>query len=222
MPENTQKDPELLREDIIRLNHLETLHEAKIEPYPAQSSHTHTLNEAIEAGEGTKVMVVGRLVAFRDMGKLAFGHLQDDSGKLQIAISEKELTKEDYKFFVKNFDLGDFVQVEGEMFTTHKGEVSVLVKKYTLLAKALLPMPEKWHGLQNIELRYRQRYLDLMSNVESMRIAKLRSVLVKELRNFFDAKGFYEVETPILQPLYGMLPNNKLRPLMMKRLTITD
>jgi uncharacterized protein YdeI (BOF family) len=203
MPENTPKDPELLKEDIIRLNHLETFREAKIEAFPAQSARTHTLKEAFGAGEGAKVTVTGRLVAFRDMGKLAFGHLQDDSGKLQIAISEKELGKDTYKFFVKNFDLGDFVQIEGEIFTTHKGEISVLVKKYTLLAKALLPMPEKWHGLQNIEMRYRQRYLDLMSNEESMRIAKLRSVLVKELRNFFDAKGFYEVETPILQPLYG-------------------
>lgn len=203
MPQNSPKDPELLREDIIRLNHLETFREAKIEAFPAQSSRTHTLKEAFGAVEGAKVTVTGRFVAFRDMGKLAFGHLQDDSGKLQIAISEKELGKDTYKFFVKNFDLGDFVQIEGEMFTTHKGEISVLVKSYKLLAKALLPMPEKWHGLQNIEMRYRQRYLDLMSNEESMRIAKLRSVLVKELRNFFDAKGFYEVETPILQPLYG-------------------
>jgi lysyl-tRNA synthetase class 2 len=137
------------------------------------------------------------------MGKLCFAHLEDDSGRLQIAISEKELDKEKYKFFVKNFDVGDFVQIEGVMFVTHKGEVSVLVKKYTLLAKSLLPLPEKWHGLSNVETRYRKRYLDLLANKESMRIAKVRSRLVREIRNYFDAQGFYEVETPILQTLYG-------------------
>lgn len=177
--------------------------EIGIEPFPAQSSRTHTLAEAGRAGDGAAVTVIGRLVALRTMGRLCFGHLKDFSSKLQIAVSEQEIGKEAFKFFTKTFDIGDFVEVAGEIFTTHKGEISVKVKEFKLRAKALLPPPEKWHGLQDIESRYRQRYLDLMSNDESLRIAKLRSVLTRELRNFFDAKGFFEVETPILQPLYG-------------------
>lgn len=139
----------------------------------------------------------------RDMGKLTFANLQDASGKLQIVFSEKELSKEDYKFFNKNCDLGDFFSIEGTRFTTHKGEPSVLAKKYTLISKALLPLPEKWHGLTDTEVRYRKRYLDLLANEESMRTAKVRSLLVRELRNYFDEKGFFEVETPVLQTLYG-------------------
>jgi lysyl-tRNA synthetase class 2 len=201
--EPIEKPSDALREDVIRLNHLETFKEVGLEAFPSASKRTHTLAEAQQASEGTLVIVIGRLVGLRAMGRLCFAHLQDFSGKLQIAISEQEIGKEGFKFFTKNFDVGDFVEVEGEMFTTHKGEVSVKVKKFTLRAKALLPLPEKWHGLQNTESRYRQRYLDLLSNPESMQIAVLRSMLVKELRNFFDAKGFFEVETPVLQPLYG-------------------
>lgn len=196
-------DPNAIKEDVVRLNHLKTFQELGIDAFPAQSFRTHTLAEAAAAGEGAVVTVIGRLVGLRTMGRLCFAHLKDFSGKLQIAVSEQEIGKEAFKFFTKNFDIGDFVEVTGEMFTTHKGEVSVKVKEFKLRAKALLPPPEKWHGLQDVEARYRQRYLDLMSNDESMRIAKVRSVLVRELRNFFDAKGFFEVETPILQTLYG-------------------
>lgn len=196
-------DPNAIKEDVIRLNHLKTFEELGLATFPAQSSRTHTLAEAHTAGDGAVVTVVGRLVGMRTMGRLCFAHLKDFSGKLQIAVSEQEIGKEAFKFFTKTFDIGDFVEAAGEMFTTHKGEVSVKVKEFKLRAKALLPPPEKWHGLQDTEARYRQRYLDLMSNNDSMAIAKLRSVLVREVRNFFDAKGFYEVETPILQPLYG-------------------
>lgn len=198
-----QQDPELLKEDAVRLDHLNTFKEMGLNPFPAQSTRTHTLATAREAAEGAALTVVGRLVSRRDMGKLTFAHLTDASGKMQIVFSEKDLGKEAYTFFNKNFDLGDFLQIEGERFTTHKGEASVLTKKYTLLSKALLPLPEKWHGLTNVEERYRKRYLDLLANEESMRIAKVRSLLVRELRNFFDGRGFFEVETPILQTLYG-------------------
>ncbi len=122
---------------------------------------------------------------------------------MQIAFSEKEIGKEAYKFFVKNFEMGDFISVSGTIFTTHAGEISVMVKKYAIISKTLLPLPEKFHGLNDIEVRYRQRYLDLIANEDSMKIAKVRSVLVKEIRNFFDGLGFYEVETPVLQTLYG-------------------
>lgn len=194
---------EILNEEQTRTERLRILRETGLDAYPAKSLRTHTLEKAKDAAEGTKVEIAGRLVSKREMGKLCFSHLKDFSGKLQVAFSEKELGKDSYKFFTKNFDLGDFIQVEGEMFITHKGEVSVLAKKYTLLAKSLLPLPEKFHGLSNVEVRYRQRYLDLLANEESMKIATLRSVLVKEIRNYFDGLGFFEVETPILQSLYG-------------------
>lgn len=190
-------------EEQTRLQRLEVLRQAKIDPYPTKCGRVQTLAQAKVAKEGSEVHLAGRLVSIREMGKLCFAHLKDFSGKLQAAVSEKELGKEDYKFFIKNFDLGDFVEVEGEIFITHKGEISVLVKKYTLLAKALLPLPEKFHGLSNIEIRYRQRYLDLLANEESLKIAVTRSAVIKEMRNFFDELGFYEVETPILQSLYG-------------------
>lgn len=194
---------EQINEEAVRLKRLEDIKSAGVEAYPAQSVERVPLLQARQSPEGTKVKVAGRLVSKREMGKLCFSHLKDFSDKLQVAFSEKELGKEAYKFFVKNYDLGDFVWVQGEMFTTHKGETSILVKKYKLLSKALLPLPEKFHGLSDVEMRYRQRYLDLIANDESMQIAKMRSQLVKELRNFFDARGFFEVETPVLQTLYG-------------------
>lgn len=197
-------DPKNLKEDVVRLEHLEAIRASGIEPFPATApKRSHMLAEARQAKEGSKVVCSGRLMTRREMGKLTFCHLKDASDKLQIALGEKDLGKDAYNFFLKNFDLGDFISVAGEMFLTHKGEITILVKKYTLLSKALLPLPDKFHGLQDIETRFRQRYLDLLTNDESMRIARVRSALVKEIRNYFDAKGFYEVETPILQTLYG-------------------
>ncbi|MBI5728630.1 MAG: lysine--tRNA ligase [Candidatus Magasanikbacteria bacterium] len=191
------------KEDAVRLEHLRTIIERGLKPFPARSERTHTLKNARQSPEGTPVTVAGRLIARREMGKLCFCHFTDESNRLQIVFSENELGKEHFKFFLKNFDLGDFLSISGVIFTTHKGEISVLAKKYTLLSKALLPLPEKWHGLTDVETRYRKRYLDLLANEESMRIAKIRSALVRELRNYFDSHGFYEVETPILQTLYG-------------------
>lgn len=196
-------DPNPLKEDVVRLNHVQTLRDIGIDPFPAQSSRTHSLAEALKAKEGTHVTVVGRMIGMRTLGRLCFAHLKDFSGKLQIALSEQEIGKDAFKFFTKTFDVGDFVEITGPIFVTHKGEQSVKVKDFKLRAKALLPPPEKWHGLQDTELRYRQRYLDLLSNEDSMRIAIIRSVLVREVRNFFDSRGFFEVETPVLQPLYG-------------------
>ena len=200
-PEISQNS--LLKEDEVRLQHLESVRAAGIEPYPASSGRTHSIDSAKSSPEGTEVVIAGRFVARREMGKLTFCHLQDASGKMQFSLSENELGKDYCRFFNKNFDIGDFIQISGEIFFTHAGEKTVRVKKYNLLTKTLLPPPKKWHGLQNTESRYRQRYLDLMSNEEAMKIAKVRSLLVREIRNYFDNKGFFEVETPILQPLYG-------------------
>lgn len=194
---------ETINEEAVRLEHMNNIRSNGIEPYPAQSERTHSLSEAKAQPMDSAVTVAGRIMTKRDMGRLCFCHLRDDSSRMQIAISEKEIGKESYKFFSKNLEMGDFVSVSGNIFTTHAGEISVLVKKYTILSKALLPLPEKFHGLNDVEIRYRQRYLDLIANEESMRIAKIRSIIVREIRNFFDAMGFYEVETPILQSLYG-------------------
>ena len=192
-----------IREDKVRLDRLEYLHSAGINPFPSTTEPHDSITEVLQKPEQTTVAIAGRLVSKREMGKISFSHIKDASGKIQVAFSEKELGKENYKLFIKYFDLGDFLHVTGDLFITHKGELTVLVKKYTLLSKSLLPLPEKFHGLTDIEIRYRQRYLDLIANEESMRIAKIRSVIVKEIRNYFDAKGFFEVETPVLQTLYG-------------------
>ncbi len=200
---DTKPEAPLLKEDAVRLEHLKKFVEAGVNPYPATSSRSHTLAKAKAEAEGATVSVAGRLMSRREMGKLTFCHLKDDSGTLQVVFSDAELGKDTHKVFQKQYDVGDFLQIEGTMFVTHKGEVSILAKKFSLLSKALLPLPEKWHGLTDVEARYRQRYLDLISSEDSMRIAKIRSVLVRELRNYFDSKGFYEVETPVLQTLYG-------------------
>lgn len=194
---------EQLNEEQVRLERLSYLREQGINPYPNNSERKNSIQEAKTSLEGAEVIIAGRLISKREMGKLSFSNLKDETGKLQVAFSEKELGKDDYKLFVKFFDLGDFVEVKGNMFVTHKGEVTVLVKKFKLLSKSLLPLPEKFHGLADVEIRYRQRYLDLLANEESVRIARMRSIIVKNMRNYFDDKGFIEVETPILQSLYG-------------------
>jgi len=195
--------PTDISEEAIRLQHLENIRTAGIEPYPAHTKRTHTLAEAREAGTDSEVIVAGRIVSKREMGKIAFCHLKDMSGRLQAVFSASQLDPEKYKFFIKQFDLGDFVSVRGKIFVTKAGEVSVMVDEFDILTKTLLPLPEKFHGLSDIEIRYRQRYLDLLANEESVKIAKARSLLVREIRNFFDGHGFYEVETPVLQTLYG-------------------
>lgn len=192
-----------IREDIVRLERLEHLRSIGINPYPSHTDSRISIKEVLLKPEGEAVKIAGRLISKREMGKISFSHLKDGDAKIQIAFSEKELGKEVYKLFIKYFDLGDFLHVEGDLFITHKGELTVLVKHYTLLSKALLPLPEKFHGLADIETRYRQKYLDLIANEESVKIAKTRSLIVKEIRNYFDKKGFFEVETPVLQSLYG-------------------
>lgn len=187
----------------VRHHKLQELETAGHPGYPAHSERTHMVAEALAAAEGTMVTIAGRMYTKRDMGKIAFAHVQDASGRMQVALKKEEIDETLFSLFVKKIDAGDIVQFTGERFVTQKGEQSVLVKSWKLLSKSLLPLPEKWHGLSDVETRYRQRYLDLIANPDSMRIAMMRSNLVKALRNYFDALGFYEVETPVLQTLYG-------------------
>ena len=194
----------------LRLEKLARLRSEGIDPYPAHFKPTHTLAGALAAyagveGQGTTVDVTvgGRLMSVRVMGKSTFAHLADGTGRLQIYLRIDEVGETAYERFVRDMDLGDFVGVTGELFRTRSGEVSVRVRHYELLAKALRPLPSQWHGLRDVELRYRQRYLDLLVNPEARRIFETRTRLVTAVRYLLDERGFLEVETPILQPIYG-------------------
>lgn len=149
--------------------------------------------------QNKEVAVAGRLIALRDQGKAAFGHIQDADGKLQIYISSNNFSEEEYKKIMDMIDIGDIVGVKGSLFRTMTGELTVDAKQVQVLAKSLRPLPEKWHGLKDTEHRYRYRYLDLIANKKSRDIFKIRSKAIKSLREFLDSRGFIEVETPILQ-----------------------
>src|SRR5213079_3172683 len=152
--------------------------------------------------EGATLRAAGRITAHRDMGKSHFVDLRDTTGRIQVYIQAKEVGAEVIELF-KLVDLGDFIGVEGDCFLTKTGEPTLKVHKLELLAKALRPLPEKWHGLQDVEARYRQRYLDLVTNERSRTVFEQRITIVREIRRFFEAKGFLEVETPMLQAVPG-------------------
>lgn len=190
-----------------RYKKIERLRERGVEPYPLRASRTHTIEqvrELYERGDDPGVVrLVGRLTANRWTGKITFGDLRDGTGRIQLFLKQDTLGEATYKNFLKDFDLGDFVQAEGTLFRTKTGEITVAVQELTLLAKAVAPMPEKWHGLKDVETRYRQRYLDLMSSEEVRQVFLARTKIVAAMRRYLDGHGFIEVETPTLQPLYG-------------------
>jgi lysyl-tRNA synthetase class 2 len=191
---------------------LEALRAAGVDPFPARvgprtavaevrARHDARSAEELEA-EAAEVAIAGRILAIRSFGKLRFMSLVENGVAIQLSAKREDL---DAALFerVRELDVGDFVRVEGRVWRTRAGELSVAVQTLTLLAKCLRPMPEKWHGLADVETRFRQRYLDLLVNPEARRIALLRSRTVSALRAFLDDRGFLEVETPTLQPLYG-------------------
>jgi lysyl-tRNA synthetase class 2 len=190
-----------------RYQKLLRLRERGINPYPLRVSRTHTAREAIDAftrGENlTGIQLVGRLVALREMGKLTFAHVQDGTAKIQWMFRKDVVGEEQYALLLKEFDLGDFIGATGDMIRTKTGEITLHVTRFELLAKTLSPLPEKWHGLKDIETRYRQRYLDLLANESVREVFIKRSKIVTAMRQYLDSHGFLEVETPILQPLYG-------------------
>ncbi len=187
----------------IRLEKLQKIREQRIDPYPDKFDKKNTLKQAFESKIGTKVKTAGRIMTIRDMGKLCFCHLMDETQKMQIALKEDEIGKEEYKWFVRNLDLGDFIGAEGEVFKTHKGEISILVSKYTLLSKAIRPLPEKWHGLVDEELRLRKRYLDIISHPELKELFYRKAKFWQATRDFLQKEGFLEVETPVLETTVG-------------------
>lgn len=195
-------------EEAARLLKLERLKKAGVDPFPARAKRSHVI-AAVRATWDTLlaaneiVTIAGRIRAKRGHGGILFAQIEDESGKIQIAFKKDVLGAESFQFFDATSDIGDFFQIEGTLFTTKLGEQTALVSRYQILAKALEPLPEKWHGLEDVEVRYRRRYLDLIANEQVRGIFKTRSAIIKAIREFFDERGFMEVETPILQPLAG-------------------
>lgn len=201
--------PEASENDQIRFRHEKRarLEELGVDPYPNGYPVTHTAAEAVAAfDEGAAapavVAVAGRVVARRKMGRATFLHVQDRSGRVQVYLKQDVVGAEPYDR-LDLVDLGDFLGITGTMMRTRAGEVTVQAASYGFLGKAMRPLPEKWHGLADKEIRFRQRYLDLVVNEESRRVFTARSRIISAMRRVLDAKGFLEVETPILQPIHG-------------------
>ncbi|MBP2650346.1 MAG: Lysyl-tRNA synthetase [Firmicutes bacterium] len=176
-----------------------------IEPFGRKYDFTHHAAQVIENFEqleGTTVRIAGRIMAVRGHGKASFAHIMDMSGKVQLYFRKDVLGDEGYEEFGL-VDLGDIIGVEGQVFRTNRGEISVKVSSFEMLAKALRPLPDKWHGLKDVETRYRQRYLDLMVNPEVRDTFITRSRIIQSIRRNLESKGFLEVETPMLQPIAG-------------------
>jgi lysyl-tRNA synthetase class 2 len=198
MEENSQN--ELLA---VRRQKLEALRAAGIDPF-GQAYETTGAPGQIRAAfaEGQKVRTAGRITAHRNMGKSHFIDLSDSSGRMQVYLNAKEVGAEKMAVF-DHLDIGDFIGVEGETFVTKTGEPSIKATSFTVLSKSLRPLPDKWHGVQDTEIKYRQRYLDLISNPESMEVFQKRIAIVREIRRFLEDRGFIEVETPMMQAVPG-------------------
>ena len=190
----------------VRRDKLKALQDAGMNPFAITkynvTHHAQEIKDRFDAMEGQTVSIAGRLMSKRGMGKVSFCDLQDKSGRIQIYARREEMDQEAYNRFRK-YDIGDIVGVEGTIFRTEKGEMSVRAKSITLLSKSLQPLPEKFDGLQDKEIRYRQRYVDLIVNPESKRNFEIRSKFVAYLRRYLDNMGFMEVETPVLSPIAG-------------------
>lgn len=209
--------------ELTRLNKVNRLREQGIEPYPHRVERTHTSQEAIQAylsqessehSEEEPVVLAGRLRSMRPMGKITFVHIEDGDGRVQLFLRANELGQDQYDLFAREFDLGDFIEASGVMFRTRTGEVSLRVTSFRMLSKSITPLPaakdEVVDGetvrhalLTDPEMRYRQRYADLAVNPQIRDIFRKRAAILRAIREFLDERGFLEVETPILQPIYG-------------------
>jgi len=194
-----------------RLRKIQELKGLGIDPYPHKyepknyASQLQKMHEKLKNGSKSKskVKVAGRLISIRNLGKIAFGVLQDGTGKIQIVLQDKE-TPDKVRAFVKKYiDSGDFIGVEGTVWRTDRGELSVIAKEVTILSKSLQPLPEKWHGLQDKEERYRKRYLDLIMNPEVSETLNKREKIIDAIRDFMKSNEFNEIDTPYLQTIYG-------------------
>src|SRR4029453_16481783 len=196
----------------IRIQKLTEIHELGYDPYPTFYRSTYTLPEVgnqfseksaedLEHGK-YKVRVAGRILTNRPFGKAGFITLSDGEGQLQVYAKKDQLSDREFQLY-KLLDIGDFIGVEGVLFRTRTGELTVLASELVFLSKSFLPLPEKWHGLTDVEIRYRRRYVDLVVNREVRNVFVKRSLIVRELRHFLDERGYLEVETPILHPIAG-------------------
>ena len=189
-----------IKQDKIRK--LENFKEAGINPYPSGPYDKENSEVVLKKGVGEKAKVAGRVMLFRDMGNITFLHIQDQFGRIQVVLNKKEFDG-DYKLWVKNLDVGDFIGVEGERFDTKKGEKSVLAKKINLLSKSIMPLPDKHKALQNEDEKFRKRYLDILFNDEVREIIFKRDKFWNAVRTFLKDKNFIEVETPVLETSAG-------------------
>jgi lysyl-tRNA synthetase class 2 len=194
-----------------RRQKLDRIRACGINPYPRKYHRSHTTQQAVallkhqeDSGktEVTVVSLAGRIMANRPMGKISFLDIRDGSGKIQLCFHKDHFNKEELKLF-NDIDIGDIIGTSGKLFRTKSGEPTLEVENFTLLAKSLQPLPEKWHGLSDIDKRYRQRYLDLIANTETKEIFQMRSQVITTIRQFLNQRGFLEVETPVLQPSAG-------------------
>jgi len=194
------------REDQIikeRMRKIKELRGAGINPYAYTFDKKQNVDGCLKLKRGAKVKTAGRLMTRRDLGKISFGNLEDGFGKIQIVFQKGETPEDVLGLFKKYIDLGDIIGVEGKIFKTKTGHHSILVKKLKLLTKSVLPLPEKWSGLQNKEDRYRKRYVDLIMNPEVKKVFMVRDQIIGSIREFMKRRHYVEVETPILQPIYG-------------------
>jgi len=199
-------------QEIARKDKMERLAQENIDLFPHTVESTHSVFEIVEAFSSLaseklekkkeKVIVPGRVTSIRKMGRATFLHIVDSRSRLQVYLREDKVGKKNYNLF-SLIDIGDIVSVEGVLFKTRTGELTVLAESFTFLAKCLHPLPEKWHGLQDVEIRYRKRHLDLIMNPEQREVFRLRSAMIAYMRKFFDEKGYIEVETPMMQPIPG-------------------
>jgi lysyl-tRNA synthetase class 2 len=202
------REDEIIKE---RQRKIQEIRKSGINPYPyrfnkdASSKQLKEKYNGLAPDERTKdkTRFAGRVMTIRDLGQLIFVTLQDSEGKLQVVLQTQELSEKEFEMFKKFVDSGDFIGVEGIIFKTKRGEISILVKKLEILSKSLLPLPEKWHGIQDKEERYRKRYLDLIMNPEVKKVFETREKIIEAIREFLKSRGFNEVDTPYLQTIYG-------------------
>ena len=201
-------EDDLLEQRLRRVAEIEAL---GFRPYGQRFDFTHTIPQILaaynaktaeELADKPQVRIAGRILTIRRMGKAGFMHLLQSGERLQVYVRKDAVPENEYKLY-EVLDLGDIVGVDGYLFRTRTGELSVHAEKLTFLSKILLTMPEKWHGLEDVEIRYRQRYLDLIANPESQKIFITRARIISSLRRELEERGFIEVETPMMQPLYG-------------------
>jgi len=207
----------------VRMEKLQQIKDLGIDPYPRRTKRTHTVQKATEEflavendqdHEPILTTLTGRIRSVRSMGKITFAHIEDGTGKIQFFFRADDIGEDQVTFFKDHFDLGDFIQASGKIFRTRTGEVSLWISDFTMLAKAISPLPAAKDQLVNGEVvhhatltdpetRYRQRYADLAVNPEVREVFKIRTKTIRAIQHFMDSKGFLEVETPILQPIYG-------------------